>query len=99
MKRVRKFLDQVAELGCIVCQRPAEIHHVRKNGEGRDDRKVIPLCPDHHRNGGYGIAIESGKKTWRKQFGNEVDMVGEVYKRLDIEPDADVKGWLNRYGT
>lgn len=101
MKRHWKFLGQVAELGCIItkCKRPATIHHVRKHGERRDDRKVIPLCPDHHQQGGYGVAIEDGKKKWRENFGNEVDMVREVYEQLGIEPDEDVKGWLKRYGT
>lgn len=99
MKRYWKFLGQVAELGCMITGKPAEIHHVRKHGERRDDRKVVPLSHRHHRTGGYGVAIHDGKEKWQENFGSEVDMVAEVYRRLNIEPDEDVKGWLKRYGT
>jgi len=69
---VKKRLTQVAELGCLVCGGPAEIHHVRlEPGMPRDDDKVIPLCPRHHRSGGHGVAIHAGKKTWEEQHGTE----------------------------
>ena len=60
-----KLFESVIDLGCIVCQSPAEIHHIETYmGGGRDDSKIIPLCPFHHRNGGYGLAIHAGKKKW-----------------------------------
>jgi hypothetical protein len=40
-------MQKVAGLPCIVCgARPVEVHHATKP---RDDMKVLPLCPQHHR--------------------------------------------------
>ena len=58
MKRFedKKHLDFVASHGCMICDMPAEIHHLMHiplflfNKQGRrDDRWIIPLCPNHHR--------------------------------------------------
>lgn len=41
MKRVKE------QMGCMVCGIwPAELHHATRP---RDHRKVLPLCPQHHR--------------------------------------------------
>lgn len=78
-KDERNYLDDVAQLGCIVCRNlelgetPAEIHHIR-SGQGRkraSNFEVIPLCPHHHRNGGYGEAFHAGPQIWQKRFGPE----------------------------
>lgn len=78
-KPERQHLDDVAQLGCIVCRNlelgetPAEIHHIR-SGQGRkraSNFEVIPLCPHHHRNGGYGEAFHAGPQIWQKRFGPE----------------------------
>jgi hypothetical protein len=73
------------------------VHHVRKGGEKRDDRKTIPLCPDHHQYGGYGVAIEAGKKTWREKFGHQVAMVEEVYRLLCESPDHYVQECIEQW--
>jgi len=40
-------MQKVAALPCIVCgARPVEVHHATRP---RDDMKVWPLCPQHHR--------------------------------------------------
>lgn len=40
-------MGKVAECGCFVCgARPVEVHHMTVP---RDDMKVAPLCPPHHR--------------------------------------------------
>lgn len=51
---------RVAAQGCLVCKRPAEVHHVRTGNQGKDDRRVVPLCPDHHRSdiGFHGLGSE-----------------------------------------
>ena len=44
----------VALLGCLVCGRPATVHHVTSDGFQRitrSDRLVVPLCPMHHQAG------------------------------------------------
>lgn len=53
---VKRHLDRVAALGCIVCGAEAEIHHVtgfadRPGRLRRDDWMVVGLCPPHHRKG------------------------------------------------
>lgn len=81
------YMDEVAQLGCIACQKlgymdtPAEIHHVSKGvgkGQRASNYDVIPLCPYHHRLGGYGQAIHAGRKEWEKNFGDELELLKEV---------------------
>lgn len=75
-KAERVHMGRVAELGCLICRRPAECHHIL-HGAGMGQRagnyEVIPLCPDHHRNGGHGVAIHAGILTWEDKYGTEAD--------------------------
>jgi len=41
--------SRVAGLGCVVCRAPAEIHHIRTGLQAKDDRRIVGLCPGHHR--------------------------------------------------
>lgn len=88
----RIWLSRVAALGCIVCKNlglgetPAEIHHVRTGqgiGQRADHRKTIPLCQQHHRVGGHGVAIHAGKKTWEQKYGSETALLIQVVSELD----------------
>jgi hypothetical protein len=80
----KRHLSRVAELGCIICARPSEIHHLR-NGLGLGQRsshfRVLPLCFDHHR-GPYGIGFHAGKKIWQEKFGTEEELLVKVEKML-----------------
>ncbi|WPH64070.1 Ref family recombination enhancement nuclease [Vibrio phage vB_VpP_1] len=85
-KAEKEHMEKVAALGCIACQKigfygtPAEVHHIRK-GQGRmraSNFKVIPLCPWHHRIGGYGEAFHAGAKIWQEKFGDELDLLEEI---------------------
>ncbi|EEJ5116973.1 Protein of uncharacterised function (DUF968) [Salmonella enterica subsp. salamae] len=91
-KTDRIWLSRVAALGCIVCKNlgfgetPAEIHHVRTGqgaGQRADHRKTIPLCHQHHRVGGHGVAIHAGKKTWEQKYGSETELLIQVVSELD----------------
>jgi hypothetical protein len=85
-KAEKLYLSKVAELGCMICKRPAEIHHIR-TGQGHMRAKhdqVIPLCHEHHRTGGYGVAIHAGIKGWEANFGSEIEMLEKVKKMFDI---------------
>ena len=42
----------------------------------------IPLCPDHHQNGGYGVALHAGKETFERNFGTEAHLLKQTYSRL-----------------
>jgi hypothetical protein len=77
----RLHLERVQSLGCIICRRPAEIHHLREGvGKGQKSNhfRVIPLCPEHHRTGGHGVAFHAGKKTWQEIFGTEEKLMEKV---------------------
>ena len=85
--------DKTARLGCIVCLNnghegtPAELHHLR-NGQGMGQRasefEVLPLCPYHHRHGGYGNAIHAGQEAWERKNGLERDLLEQVHAHLGL---------------
>ncbi|HEX8414028.1 MAG TPA: hypothetical protein VF637_09110 [Sphingomicrobium sp.] len=46
-----RYLQRVADLGCLVCRQPSTVHHVTSDGMKRLTRthtRVVPLCPRHH---------------------------------------------------
>ena len=77
-KAEREYLGQVAALGCVICKAPANVHHMLA-GAGMGQRSshfdTFPLCPDHHQNGGLGVAIHAGVKTWEEKHGTELSHV------------------------
>ena len=86
-KAEKEHLGKVADLGCIVCHHEgrfgvaAEVHHIRQGaGMGRRNShfETIPLCPMHHRTGGYGVAFHAGAKVWQELYGYERDLLKEV---------------------
>ena len=82
-KAQKRHMMRVADLGCLICAMPAEIHHCGTYmGGGRDHDKILGLCPAHHRTGGYGVAIHAGKKEWERLYGTELDLLAETNKRL-----------------
>ncbi len=96
----KHHLETVAGMGCIVCSRagnpgvPAEIHHIRAGqgtGQRASDYLVIPLCHDHHRTGGPGVAIHAGQRQWEALYGSELDLLAETIGRLR---DEWARAWL-----
>ena len=89
-KAESKHMGKVVALGCIVClnngyyDTPAEIHHIGNGTMGKraSNYETIPLCPIHHRNGGYGIAVHSGRVKWESTFGTEQDLLNQVMEIL-----------------
>ena len=80
-----ELMAKVAGLGCLICRGPAEIHHVRF-GQGMSQRAsdylIIPLCPVHHRTGGFGIAIHAGQKQFELQHGSELELLAQTIKEI-----------------
>jgi len=70
------------EHGCVICRRPAELHHLPKLGMGLKGEKMIPLCPEHHRLGGRGVAVHAGRKSFEKNFGSEEDLYLQLMEEL-----------------
>jgi hypothetical protein len=73
-KDEKNTLNKIANLGCILCSElfgaegsPAEIHHVRRYGAKRATSPVLPLCPEHHRNGNdslHRLGVKGFEKKW-----------------------------------
>ena len=90
-KTEQAHMGRVASLGCIAClnlghmDTPAEIHHTRCNAGGAQrsaHTRTLPLCPPHHRTGGFGVAIHAGQKTWEAKFGTETELLLQVNQLL-----------------
>lgn len=85
-------LDKISWLGCIVCRlhfrvyTEPEIHHLRDGvgmGQRQDDEHAIGLCPNHHRNGGVGVAFHADQKLWEEIYGTEEYLLRETNKAIE----------------
>jgi len=70
----RKRFDLISQMGCCVCKRPAEIHHLighkyKGMGMKADDIYTIGLCVEHHR-GHQGIH-QLGMRVWEDTYGTQ----------------------------
>jgi len=84
-KAERIHLSKVADLACIICRMPTEVHHIRIGHCMRQRARnfdVIPLCPNLHRTGGYGVAIHAGQKTFEANFGTETQLLAKTLDML-----------------
>lgn len=96
-KAEKRHRSAVAALGCIVCRNvhgrddsPAELHHIRATagmGQRSSEFEVIPLCPWHHRLGGYGNAVHAGRIMWEANFGTERELLALVLALLGVIHD------------
>lgn len=87
----RRHMARVASIGCIVCKNLGHgfvdpcLHHIRE-GQGMGQRAgnylVLPLCPDHHQDGGHGVAIHAGQQTWERMYGTELELLDQVYELI-----------------
>lgn len=91
-KAEKQWLSRVAELGCIICKRPAEIHHIGNGtlGKRSDHFSVLPLCEIHHRTGGHGVAVHAGRKTWESAHGTERDLLEQVKQKIR---EQEINDW------
>ena len=90
-KDERKHYERLAQIGCIVCRNlnfgysEPHIHHIR-HGAGIGQKShwslAIPLCPLHHQNGGFGIALHAGQKTFEAKFGTESQLLQQTLELL-----------------
>ena len=91
-KAEKQWMADVADLGCVVCRNlgygptEAEVHHI-KTGCGMGQRSsnllTMPLCPQHHRLGGDGIAFHANSRLWQERFGSEIALLQQTIK--DVE--------------
>lgn len=79
-------MGKVAELGCLICRRPACVHHIRE-GQGMSQRArnylIVPLCPEHHTDGGRGVAVHADRKTFESMYGSELDLLAQTIAEVN----------------
>ena len=90
-KAEQRHIESIRRIGCIACRvlniftPDVEIHHVRL-GQGMGQRashmQTLPLCATHHRNGGHGVALHAGQRTWEANFGTEAELLEKVREML-----------------
>jgi hypothetical protein len=88
----RRFWGRLAELGCIVCGRPAQIAHAH-SGSVRErtqepkakgkklqrlDWLVIPMCPFHH-----GL-LDCDVKGFEAIYGPQAGMIDRLCKHFGL---------------
>ncbi len=78
----KTYKSLVAALGCLICQGPACLHHVRE-GQGMSQRAsdwlVVPLCKEHHQ-GKSGI---HGGKFYHYFKMDEMDLLAMTIERVN----------------
>jgi hypothetical protein len=92
-KEERYHYAKLTDFGCIVCHimgygfSSAECHHIKSGNAGAGMKShwslTIPLCPQHHRLGGYGVAVHAGKLKFEENFGTEVELLNTTLNLLD----------------
>lgn len=102
-KAEKLWLSDVASLGCVVCRNagygasPAEVHHSRAGvGKGQKAHysKTIPLCPLHHRTGGYGVAFHSGPEEFERRYGSQAELVLQTVREVEVMRANTIGGYL-----
>ena len=86
----RVHMSKVASLGGLVCQRPANVHHIRPVGLGMGMRsshyKTIPLCRDHHQG---QFSIHNCKQEFEAMYGTEHEMLRKTLKEIKNIEEAN----------
>lgn len=95
MKKAEKVhLERVAALGCLICRRPAQIHHIRE-GQGIGQRAsnflVIPLCPEHHQDGPAGVAFHASPRQFEMMYGTELVLLARTIELLTLDSFVEPK--------
>jgi hypothetical protein len=81
----RDHMGRVAELGCLICRRPAHVHHVYGLKFGvKSNWRVAPLCPEHHLQGAFGHCVHNGIETFEANYMTEAKMLEMVNKELGL---------------
>lgn len=88
-----RFIEMVAGLGCLICGKPANVHHIMHapgKMKRRDHRFIAPLCRDHHQgdDGVHGLGSEG---AFRDLWG--VDIVGWAMAAWSNRNAPDAPFW------
>ena len=87
----KDYLGVVASLGCVVCRNlgygatPAHVHHIRAEqgiSQRASDFLTIPLCPDHHTQGGECVAFHANKNAFERLYGSEMQLLAQTIQEV-----------------
>ena len=89
------YLARVRELPCCICDAygepqytPTTAHHPihgRFSQRKVPDGMAIPLCADHHQNGGNGkVALHSEPTKWKRLYGEDHEYIDITQDRLGV---------------
>jgi hypothetical protein len=80
----REYLAWLVAQGCMISGRPATVHHVRRYGSPKDDRRTLPLAPEFHLiQHGPMTSIEAlGKAGFEARY--SVDLEAEILKYNEL---------------
>lgn len=67
----RKHMERVAQLPCVVCEGPAQVHHIRKapitgGGQKASDWFTFPLCRKDH------AELHADIPLWEMRYGDQL---------------------------
>lgn len=90
-----RFIELVAGLGCLICGKLANVHHIMHAPgklKRRDHRFIAPLCRDHHQgdDGVHGLGSEG---AFRDLWG--VDIVGWAMAAWHYRDAPDAPFWTD----
>lgn len=74
----KRYYDRAAALGCLVCQKPTQLHHIRTE-RIKDNMLVIPLCQEHHTG---GFSNHMTPDTFQNIYGSELQMLADTNRAL-----------------
>lgn len=97
--RNQHHMGEIARLGCLVCSRPAQAHHVdvvtlKNAGPKVSDYLTAPLCPEHHTDNKHDSAHGYGgeRAFWARHFIDIADWINKTLRRMypaGTNEDAD----------
>lgn len=83
----RRFMNDIAGLGCIACHKDGivnpwiSIHHIDGRTKPGAHFRVLPLCAGHHQDGtGVDpslIAVHPYKARFEERYGTQLDLLAE----------------------
>lgn len=85
-KAEKKWMQAVAELGCIVCLNagfgyvPCCVHHILESGRRKGHLHTIGLCPGHHASGLNTKEVVS-RHPWLQEFERRYGTEKELWKK------------------
>ncbi len=76
----KRHMGKVAALGCLICQSPANVHHIRTE-RIKSGFLTIPLCREHHQG---DFSIHMSKMQFENIYGSELHLLAQTMEKLNL---------------